>query len=76
MATNSVNIAKAIPEIEAMDGSNEAKMLKVIPAAVPENKELKNLYLIKFLLFILNFLEIIGFSNKSICELLRFVLLI
>ena len=37
-------------------------------------KELKNLYFIKFLLFILNFLDIISFNNRLVYELLKFVL--
>ena len=56
-----MQIVNTIPEIDAIEGSNELKILNVIPAEIPANKELKNLYVMNFLVFILNFLDNMSF---------------
>tara|TARA_B100001121_G_scaffold70492_1_gene62388 strand:+ start:54 stop:227 length:174 start_codon:yes stop_codon:yes gene_type:complete len=55
----SKDTARAIPPIEYTAGSSGAYIVNMLPSEVPRNKELKNLYLKKFLLLILSLDEII-----------------
>ena len=55
----SKDTARAIPPIEYTAGSSGAYIVNMLPSEVPRKKELKNLYLKKFLLLILSLDEII-----------------